>query len=46
MDTFWTGRRAVAAVLSMLALAGVVCGCAATAPVSARPTVTRAISST
>lgn len=38
MGTFWTGRRAVAAVLSMLALAGLVCGCAATAPVSARPT--------
>jgi len=38
MVTFSTGRRAAAAVLSMLALAGVVTGCAATAPVSVRPT--------
>jgi hypothetical protein len=37
MGTFSTGRRAAAAWLSMLALAGVVCGCAATAPVSVRP---------
>jgi hypothetical protein len=37
MVTFSIGRRAAAALLSMLALAGVVCGCAATAPVSVRP---------
>ena len=37
MGTYSIGRCAVAAVLSMLALAGVVCGCAATAPVSVRP---------
>jgi hypothetical protein len=32
MVTFSIGRRAVTALLSMLALVGVVCGCAATAP--------------
>ncbi len=37
MVTFSTGRRAAAALLSMLALASVVCGCAATAPVSVPP---------
>jgi hypothetical protein len=39
MVTFSIGRRAAAAWLSMLALAGVVCGCAATAPapVSVQP---------
>ena len=37
MVTFSIGRRAAAALLSMLVLAGVVCGCAATAPVSVRP---------
>jgi hypothetical protein len=41
MVTFSIGRRAAAASLSMLALAGVVCGCAATAPVSVRPTSIR-----
>jgi hypothetical protein len=37
MVTLSIGRRAAAALLSMLALAGVVGGCAATAPVSVRP---------
>jgi len=37
MVTFWVGRRAAAAVLSVLALAGVVSGCAATPLVSVRP---------
>jgi hypothetical protein len=36
MVTFSIGRRAAAGWLSMLALAGVVCGCAAAAPVSVR----------
>jgi hypothetical protein len=37
MVTFSIGRRAAAVVLSVLALAGVVSGCAATSPVSVRP---------
>jgi hypothetical protein len=39
MVTFSIGRRAAAAWLSMLALAGVVCGCAATAPAPAPASV-------
>jgi hypothetical protein len=35
MVTFSIGRRAAAALLSMLTLAGVVCGCAATVPAAA-----------